>query len=125
MSRFGLVRSLIAFAAFTVFALTPNTAFGQRGGHGGGGGGSHGGGGGGAASTAAVGVVAFMGGGGGGFHSGVGFLAEEDSHSGVEAVLPVAVAGRLPLVAEDIVVAAPTGACGPTVAAAIFWWRKL
>ncbi len=77
MSIFGQVRSLIAFAAFTVFALAPNAAFGQRGGHGGGGGGLprrrwrriprrwgrrrfHGGGGGG-----------FHGGGsGGGFHSG-------------------------------------------------------
>ena len=48
MSRFSLVRSLIAFAAFTGFALTPNPAFGQHGGHGGGGGGFHGGGGGGA-----------------------------------------------------------------------------
>ena len=48
MSIFGQVRSLIVFAAFTGFALTPNAAFGQRGGHGGGGGGgSHGGGGGG------------------------------------------------------------------------------
>ena len=42
MSIFSQVRSLIAFAAFTVFALTPNAAFGQRGGHGGGGGGFHG-----------------------------------------------------------------------------------
>src|SRR5712671_2325469 len=52
MSRFGFLRSLIAFSAFIGFALTPNPAFGQHGGHGGGG--FHGG------------------GGGGGFHGGGG-----------------------------------------------------
>ena len=47
MSRFGLLRSLIAFVVFIGLALTPDPAFAQRGGGGhgggGGGGGSHGG----------------------------------------------------------------------------------
>jgi hypothetical protein len=62
MSRFVLLRSLIALAAFLGIALMPTVALAQHGGgHGGGGGGFHGGGGGG-----------FHGGGGGGFHGGRG-----------------------------------------------------
>ena len=105
MSIFGQVRSLIAFAAFTVFALTPNAAFAQRGGHGGGGGGGGG---------------FHGGGGGGGFHGGGGGVASMAVEAvaafmaaGVEdstaVALPVAVAG-FPMVA-DIVAATPTGAC--------------
>jgi hypothetical protein len=62
-----------------------------------------------AAFTAAVGVGAFM-----AVVVAAVFIAgaEEDSTA---VALPVAVAGSV--VAEDIVVAAPTGACAPTVAA--------
>ena len=69
MSILGQVKTLIAFAAFTVLALTPNAALGQRGGHGGGGG-SHGGGGGGGGFHGGGGGGGFHGGGGGGFHGG-------------------------------------------------------
>ncbi len=63
MSRFGLLRSLLVFAAFTGLALAPIPALAQHGGGGhGGGGGSHGG-----------------GGGGGGFHGGGG------SHGGARS----------------------------------------
>src|SRR6266436_1204831 len=69
MRRFGFLRSLIAFSAFIGFALTPNPAFGQHGGHGGGG--FHGGGGGGGFH-----------GGGGGFHGGGGGFHGGGMHAG-------------------------------------------
>jgi hypothetical protein len=72
MSRFSLLRFLIAFAVFAGLALIPNSASAQRGGgHGGGGGGFHGGGGGG--SHGAGGFERGGGlerGGGGGFERG-------------------------------------------------------
>src|ERR1700730_11314331 len=70
MSRFGLSKSLIVFAAFTTLAFTPNLGFAQPGGHGGGGGGFHGGGGAGGGSHGGGGFHG--GGGGGGFHSAGG-----------------------------------------------------
>ncbi len=68
MSRFGLLRSLFAFAVFIGLTLTPIPLFAQHGGgHGGGGGGGGGG---------------FHGGGGGGYHGGGGYYGGGRSYGG-------------------------------------------